>query len=204
VRPAVPLVVACLGVGLGCPPSTEDCGGFCGPGTVCTEGRCVVQPEPEPEAEPEPESDAKAGNKRRRRRGRRGGGGGDEDPPAAGGLDDRDGHIPRYRSDREEVLGEGGERPSDRSIRQQLSRLEPAFDRCLARAAAVTDTALSGTVTFQIGIEPSGKVWGVNARLPPAWDVPGLRACFRIVVFDHRFDGWSGPSMSVDYHFQVE
>jgi hypothetical protein len=195
------VAVAGLAALLGCQPSTEDCGGFCGEGTVCEAGKCVVAPPPSTEPEPEPAPED--GKSRRRRRGKRRGGG-DDDAPAAGGLPDKDGHIPRYRADRDEQIGEGGERLSDRKVRQELSGLEPKFNDCLQRASAVTDAALTGTVSFQIGIEPSGKVWGINAKLPSSWDVPGLRACFRKVIWGHRFPSWSGPSMGVDYHFKVD
>lgn len=196
------IVITITGLGgiVSCSPSSDDCGGFCGEGTVCESGRCIVAPAPEAEtpAEPAPED----GKKKRRRRGKRRGGG--DGAVAAGGLSDKDGHIPRYRPDRDEQIGEGGERLGDRKVRQQLATLEPAFNRCLSRAAEVTDATLTGQVTFQIGIEPSGKVWGVNARLPGSWSVPGLRACFRKVIWGHRFPSWNGPSMGVDYHFKVD
>ncbi len=186
--------LVCMG---GCQPQDAQCGGYCGAGTVCEAGRCVVAPPSEPAAEPEPEP---SGGKKRRGKKRRRKKGGD----TATGLNDRDGHIPRYRANRTEQLGEGSERLSDRKVRQQMSTLEPAFNRCLERASQVTDVALTGTVSFTVGIEPSGKVWGVNARLPSSWGVSGLRACFRKVVFGHRFPSWDGPSMGVDYHFEVD
>lgn len=191
------IALVVLALTAGCDRSAEDCGGFCGEGTVCQAGKCVVG-SPEPLAEPEPEPEQASGKKRRRRKGT------GKDAPASGGLPDQDGHIPRYRADRDEQIGEGNERISDRRIRQELSTLEPAFNRCLARAAEVTDAALAGTVSFKIGIEPSGKVWGVNASLPSSWDVPGLRACFRTVVYEHRFPSWDGPATGVDYHFTVD
>lgn len=194
----VPLgLLASAGLGA-CDRSTEDCGGFCGEGTVCEAGKCVVAPPPEPEAEPEDEEPK--GKKRRRRR-RKGGG---DEATASGSLPDKDGHVPRYRGDRQEEIGEGSERLSDRKIRSELAKVEPAFNRCLARASEVTDATLAGTVSFKIGIEPTGKVWGVNASLPKSWGVPGLKACFRNAVYDHRFPSWDGPATGVDYHFQVD
>lgn len=166
---------------------------------MCEAGKCIVAP-PEAEAEPEPEEPE--GNKRRKRRRRRGGGG--DGAAANGRLPDKDGHIPRYRADRTETIGEGSERLSDRRVRQELAEAEPAFNRCLERASEVTDATLAGTVSFKLGIEPSGKVWGVNASLPKSWNVPGLKACFRKAVYAHRFPSWDGPSMGVDYHFQVD
>lgn len=172
---------------------------MCGPGTVCDGSKCVVAATPAlDDEEPEPE-DAKGSERRRRRKKAPG-----NAAPASGGLPDRDGHIPRFRADRLEQIGEGSERLSDRTIRQELSTIEPAFDRCLARASEVTDATLSGTVSFKIGIEPTGKVWGVNASLPKAWGVPGLRACFRTAIYDHRFPSWDGPATGVDYHFTVD
>ncbi len=199
-RRVAPIVTLGLGLGLssGCPAPTENCAGMCGPGTVCEQGQCVVAPAAESEPEPEPEPDTK---KKRRRRGKRRSG---DESSAKGGLDDKDGHIPRYRADRDEQIDEGGERMSDRKVRQELRGLEPDFNRCLSRASEVTDAALSGTVSFQIGIESSGKVWGVNAKLPSSWGVPGLRACFRKIIHGHRFPSWNGPAMGVDYHFKVD
>ncbi|MEM7156463.1 MAG: hypothetical protein AAF799_26665 [Myxococcota bacterium] len=189
--------LSCAALSLACQPNQGDCGGFCGEGTVCEAGKCVVAP---PEAEPEPEAEEPEGNKRRKRKRKRGGG----STPASGRLPDKDGHIPRYRADRTESIGEGSERLSDRRVRQELGKAEPAFNRCLERASEVTDAALAGTVSFKLGIEPSGKVWGVNASLPKSWNVPGLKACFRKAVYAHRFPSWDGPSMGVDYHFQVD
>lgn len=195
-------VVACTTAWalVGCAAPGGPCNNFCGAGTECRDNVCVVakaQPEPQLDAEPEPDK------KKRRRRRRRKGGGGDSSP-AAGGLPYNDGAIPRYRADRLENIGEGTERLSDRRVRQELSTVEPDFNNCLSRASALTDAELSGQVTFQIGIEPSGKVWGVNARVPSSWDVPGLRACFRNAVYDHRFPSWDGQPMGVDYHFRVD
>ncbi|MCB9717779.1 MAG: hypothetical protein H6712_28280 [Myxococcales bacterium] len=197
-RRLVMLAALATGPGLlACDRSTEDCGGHCGAGTVCEADKCVVAPGPEPEAEPEPEEPS---DKKRRRRRRKDGG----DPATGGGLPDRDANVPRYRADRLEEIGEGSERISDRRIRQELAEIEPAFNRCLARASEVSDATLSGTVSFQIGIEPTGKVWGVNATLPSSWGVPGLKACFRNAVYEHRFPSWDGPATGVDYHFTVD
>ncbi|MCH9687061.1 MAG: hypothetical protein K0V04_36840 [Deltaproteobacteria bacterium] len=193
---AIVFIAAVGSAAIGCQSNPAACGGFCGEGTVCEAGRCIVAPLPEPEVEAEPEA---KGGKKRRRKGKRKGG-----RTAAGGLDDRDGHIPRYRAKRDEQIPEGSERLSDRKVRQQMRTLEPAFNRCLERASQVTDATLTGSVSFTVGIEPSGKVWGVNARLPSKWGVEGLRACFRKVVYGHRFPSWDGPSMGVDYHFQVD
>lgn len=183
---------------LGCDRSTEDCAGRCGEGTRCESGKCVVAAaeQPEPEAKTD---EAEPSERRRRRRGKRGGGG-----TQRGGLPDKDDHVPRYRADRSEQIGEGSQRLSDRTIRKELAEVEPAFNRCLARASEVTDTELSGTVSFKLGIEPSGKVWGVNASVPSSWGVPGLKACFRNAVYEHRFPSWDGPAAGVDYHFKVD
>jgi len=197
VRRAATIAVFGLSLAAGCNPSADQCGGFCGASTICEADRCVVAPPPPSEAEPEAEEPK--GKKRRRRRG-----GKRKDSAAHGSLPDKDGHIPRYRADRVEQIGEGSERLPDRKVRQELATIEPAFNRCLARASEVTDTALAGTVSFKVGIESSGKVWGINAKLPSSWGVDGLRACFRKAIFGHRFPRWDGPAMGVDYHFQVD
>ena len=185
---------------MSCERSAEDCGGFCGDGTVCQAGKCVVAAV-KAEAEVEVEAEEPRGKKKRRRKG---GKDGAADEGGGAGLPDQDGHIPRYRADRDEAIGEGTERLSDRRVRQELATLEPAFDRCLARAAEVSEVELAGTVSFKIGIEATGKVWGVNASLPGGWEVPGLRVILRKVVWEHRFPSWDGPAMGVDYHFVVE
>lgn len=197
-------IATALSLGLvgGCQPSTDNCGGFCGAGTECREGRCEVAEVELEEDETDADEDEPKKKRRRRRRGRKGGDG-DDGSEAGAGLPDNDASVPRFRADRLEKIGEGTERLSDRKVRQELRNVEPAFNRCLARAAAVTDAELSGSVSFQIGIEPSGKVWGVNAKLPSSWAVDGLRACFRKAVYAYRFPTWDGQPMGVDYHFVV-
>lgn len=87
---------------MSCERSAEDCGGFCGDGTVCQAGKCVVAAV-KAEAEVEVEAEEPRGKKKRRRKG---GKDGAADEGGGAGLPDRDGHIPRYRADRDEAIGE--------------------------------------------------------------------------------------------------
>lgn len=189
-----------LGVA-GCKPPGE-CGGFCGLGTRCEADKCVPnEPDEEPEAEVEDDGKGTRNKRRgRRRKGRPGDGDGGE---AAAGLTVDDSHVPKYDPNRTETIGEGTERLSDRRVRQHLSKLEPKFNRCIEQAAMATDDALTGVVYFNIGIEPTGKVWGVTVKAPAALTRHKVAACMRVAVYKTKFPSWDGPSMGVDYSFEV-
>lgn len=160
------------------------------------------EPDEEPVAEVEDDTKGKRNKRRgRRRRGQRGDG--DDGGEAAAGLNVDDSHVPKYDPNRTETIGEGTERLSDRKVRQHLSRLEPKFNRCIEQAAMATDDALTGVVYFNIGIEPTGKVWGVTVKAPDALKRHKVAACMRVAVYKAKFPSWDGPSMGVDYSFEV-
>lgn len=186
-----------------CKP-TENCAGYCGAGTHCDDDRCVPDAEVEPtdaDVEPEP-GKKKRRRKGRRKKGRRGGGDGEagEAPPR---VDDS--HVPRYKANRTQTIGmsDGTERLSDFRVKNHMAKLEHKFNACIERAAMSTDETLRGTVTFTIGVEPTGKVWGVTAKAPSAMKKAGLVSCLRVAVHKSRFPTWDGPSMGVDYSFEV-
>lgn len=200
-----------LGIGLiaawavasaGCKPPGE-CGGFCGAGTRCEGDKCVPD---EPDEEPvvaEDDGKGKKKKRRRRRKGKRGDGGDGDGGDAPAGLNVDDSHVPKYNPNRTETIGEGTERLSDRKVRQHLRKLEPKFNSCIERAAMATDDALTGVVYFNIGIEPTGKVWGVTVKAPAALKRHKVAACMRVAVYKTKFPSWNGPSMGVDYSFEV-
>ncbi len=189
----------------GCQPA-GDCGGFCGPGTRCDDDRCVV----EAEAPVEPAAgDSGGATKKKRRKGRRrkgkhrGDDGGDE--AAAAPLKVDDSRVPRYNPNRTQTIGmgDGTERLSDFKVKNHMKKLEPKFNRCIERATMASDVELAGTVKFTIGVEPTGKVWGVTVKAPAAMKKAGVVACIRVAVHGSRFPTWDGPSMGVDYSFEV-
>ena len=189
--------------GLGCKPAGE-CGGFCGPGTHCESGRCVPDLPDEPEAVVPADDDGK--KKKKRRRGRKGKHGADDEGGGDGlgePLAVDDSRVPNYNPNRTETIGEGTERLPDREVRSHLRRLESKFNRCIEQASLSTNDEIKGTVDFTIGIEPSGKVWGVTAKAPAIMKKHGVVACLRVAIHKYRFPKWDGPSMGVDYSFDV-
>ncbi len=187
----------------GC-PAPEPCGGFCGPGTVCEDERCV--PAPAPEAAPAPESQADGPRKRKRkRRGKRGRAGASSG--ASGFVAPDDSRVPPYDDARGQTIGEGSgsERLSDRAVRRHMATLEPAFNRCIARAAEASPDELgAGRIAFDINVEPDGKVSGVSVHAPKNLRVFGIVPCMRLAVHGSRFPRWDGPPMRVEYSFRVE
>ncbi len=179
-------------------PGAAECFGICGDGTHCVAGRCVaIAAAPEPVAvEPD---DPKRGRKGKRRA--RGGEGEGDAVAAWSPISDRD--VPRYDPKAQTALGEGSERPDDATVRAELRRLEPAFDRCIADAAAAGVTIGTGRVEFELGLTPTGKVAGVNAKAPPAIRESGVVPCLRKVIYDHRFPKYDGPPIPVDYSFEI-
>ena len=185
------------------------CADRCGEGTSCEAGLCLV-------ARVEAKQARQKTKKRRRRRGkaraRKPARTGalpeaeyDDDLPPFVAVNDR--HIPRF--DRQRVqriqMSDGAERISDHEIRQEMRRLEPAFNRCLATAARYSDADLrGGSFDFVFGVRSSGKVNGVNISAPKHLRVYGTIACMRKVVFDHKFRSFDGPTMGVDYGFEVD
>lgn len=113
--------------------------------------------------------------------------------------------MPRYNANRTQKIGmdDGSERLSDFKVKNHMKRLESKFNDCIERAAMASDVALSGTVKFTIGVEPTGKVWGVTVKAPGSMKKAGVVACIRVVVHKSRFPTWDGPSMGVDYSFDV-
>lgn len=194
---AIALVTACGADG----PGEDECFGVCGPGTRCAAGTCVVA---EVAATPEttPPEDAKRSRRGRRRRADDAPDGAAIDGAAYQPVDDR--KIPRYDPDATVVLdpAAGSERLDDTRVRASLRALEPAFDRCIADAVAAGIDVGSGEVRFELGVAPSGKVTGVNARAPAALRDAGVDGCLRKAIYEHRFPGYDGPPMGVDYSFE--
>ncbi len=184
-------LVACGGS-----PQAADCYGVCGAGTRCQAERCVAIAEPSPAPPPEPD-DAKG------RKGKRRAKAGAVDGSASAYEPVSDRHIPAYDPTKTTAIGEGSERLDDATVRKELSELEPAFDRCIADAAAAGVPIANGRVDFVFGLTPTGKVDGVNAKAPQPIRDSGIVSCLRKVIFDHRFPRYDGPPMGVDYSFEI-
>lgn len=194
------ILVAAGATLLSCEPATE-CDDRCGEGTVCVAGKCEVAPEAA-EAEPEPAPAGDDKRKRRRRRGRKRGG----DDEAAGPVPTfNDASVPKFNPNRGSSIGEGAgsERISDRTIRQHLSRFEPRLNQCIEQLAAAGVEIGSAKVSFDIGIDPNGKVWGVTAHASKAMRDTGLIACMRLKISKFVFPSWDGPPVSFEYSFEV-
>jgi hypothetical protein len=189
----------------GCPqPDPATCGGFCGEGTVCLNAKCAVA-EVLPDEE-ELEEDDTGKKKRRRRRGRRGAG---DDGAEAGEkfVPVNDSAVPRYGNNRGQTISEDGgtERLSNRKVQQHMGTLEGRFNKCIATAAQLAPDDLGrGRISFDLNVEPSGKVSGVSVQAPKNLKVFGIIPCIRVAVHNSRFPTWDGPSMRVEYSFQVE
>jgi len=183
-------------------PDPARCYDVCGPGTRCEQGRCVAV-----EAAPEPAVEEVA-SKRGRKGKRRAGAGEDGEAPAEQGgsyVPVDDARIPRHDATATRTLdpNAGSERLDDAIVRSHLRKLEPAFDRCIADAAAAGVTVPSGRVEFDFGVQATGKVSGVTARAPAGIQSTGVVSCLRKVVFDHRFPAFDGPMMDVEYAFEI-
>jgi len=193
-----------LGLGLACDggPGPEVCYGICGPGTACVEQRCLPAPaEAEPTPAPEPNAKGRKGRKGRKR------------PPNAEGTPLEpfrpvsDAHVPRYDANEVQTIGpgSGSERLPDHTIREHLGRLETPFNRCIATAAEYSPQELAaGTVEFEFGIRPTGRISGVNVKAPSHLRVFGIVPCLRKALYDHRFPSYDGPTTGVTYQFRVE
>ena len=182
--------------------AAENCHGVCGKGTRCEEGMCVVA---ERQQADRAALAQERGERRARGRGREGKRGDAAIAPARGrgrGVDGR--AIPQYdpTATRELDPAAGSERLDDAVVRSHFQRLEPAFDRCIAGAIADGAAVPSGSVKFKLGIAASGEVIGVSARAPADLDA-AVVPCLRKAVFDHRFPKFDGPTMDVDYAFEI-
>ncbi|RMG95641.1 MAG: hypothetical protein D6705_13080 [Deltaproteobacteria bacterium] len=173
---------------------------------MCDGEVCVPEAPATEAATGEPPSNERKKRKRRRRRSKRA----DDTAEDASGADfvpPDDRHVPAYRDDRGQVIDEnsGSERLSDRAVRRHMRTLEPAFNRCIEKAAMASDEDLgSGTVSFRINVDPDGKVAGVSVDAPKNLRVFGIVPCMRIAVHRSRFPTWNGPPMRVEYSFRVE
>jgi hypothetical protein len=192
-------VIGSSGCGSG---GTEPCQGLCGPGTVCSEGRCVPEPTSEPALAPADDPEPK------RRRGRRGkrGDAADEPEGAAGDappLAD-DSRVPAYDPGKTFVLGEGSERLPDATINRTLKQLEPKLQQCIADAEQRGGEPLRGRVDYTFRIMPDGKVESVSAKAPKAMADAGVIPCVRLAVFRQRFPAYDGPPTGADSSFTVD
>ena len=208
-RRLVPWLAASSVLALGgCPALTEPCGAHCGPGTRCEGERCVPAQAGEETGGtgPSEPSEGNSKKKKKRRKGsRRSGGEGDDGEAASAPPRVDDSRVPKYDDKRLQEIGmaDGTERLSDFEVRKHMRRLEPKFDKCIADATLRTDAEIKGSIVFEIGIEPSGKVWGVNAKANKVLRDAGVVSCVRVVVHKHRFPSWHGPAMGVDYSFDI-
>lgn len=198
---------------LACEPApTQPCGGFCGPGTVCTADKCVPEaPAAEP-APPEP-----AGKKRGRRRKAGAGSGAPADPAAPDDpeapaeappppfvpVDDRS--IPEFSADKTQTIDlEGGsERLSEVVLDKHFARITPQIQDCVATASRYGEIG-RGRLAVKLRILPSGKVESVSVKAPASLQVWGIVPCARKAVFDHRFPSYDGPSLGVDFGVDVD
>lgn len=191
-----------------------DCGGKCGPGTVCTAGQCVAVA---PEAPPEPAEPTK------KRRGRRKGirtagtaGAGeapldaadtgavpDEALPPFVAVDDR--KIPQFSSEHTQNLdlNAGSERPDESALDRQFAKITPKIQDCVATASRYGEVG-RGRLAVQLRLAGSGKVESVSVKAPASLDVWGIVPCARKAVYDHRFPTFDGPSVGVDFAVDID
>lgn len=196
----IALAAACTAVAC----DTAPCDDRCGLGTRCLEGKCVVDDAPPEDATTGSGASPTAERGRRKGKRRRGATNEAADGRATAPVYD-DSSIPRYDPERVQSIGEGSgsERLPDRTVRQHLDRIEPGINACIRELVEAGVEIGSGQVSFQIGIEPSGKVWGITASAPSALKASGVVACMRTKIHAHRFPAWDGPAMGVDYSFEV-
>jgi hypothetical protein len=117
-----------------------------------------------------------------------------------------DSHIPVYAKKQVQHidLNAGSERLDDFEVSRHMKRLESQFNRCIEVAAERSEVELAaGTIALEFGIAPSGKVTAVSAKAPKDLDVFGIVPCVRDAVYRHKFPGFDGPEMGVDYSFRV-
>lgn len=210
-----------LGIGLGAggmyaytlraaAPASDPaaCDDRCGESTVCDDGKCRTAATKTAKS-----SRDKRKRRRKRNRARRASKSGnypqaeydDVQLPPFVPVNDR--NVPRFDRKRVQTISmqDGDERISDHEIRQEMRKLEPAFNRCLERAAQYSADELgSGSFDFEFGVRSNGKVNGVNVRAPKHLRVFGTIPCMRKALFEHRFRAFDGPTMGVDYGFSVD
>lgn len=186
-------------------PSATECYGVCGSGTECVDQKCVIAAaEPEPEPEPEPPRKKRG---RRSKRGRRGSKAHADADASPGFTPEDDSHVPEYNAKKTKNLdlNAGSERLSDRIVNQHLSRIEPALNRCVEKAAAASDDPIGpGSIALTLSIAGTGKVSSVSAKASPKLRVFGIVPCVRRAVHAHKFPSFDGPTMGVDYSFKVD
>jgi hypothetical protein len=193
-----------VAVACGSDPGAQDCHRVCGPGTRCDAGLCVVAKAAAPQEEA-PDEPLTKGKRRGRGRGRDGVENEATAPIDGAPLDD-DSSVPGYDRDADQVIDmkAGSERLPDETVRAEMRKLEPAFDRCIAAAVGRGAEVSPGKIDFGFAVDPSGKVAGVNVRAPAGIEQAGVIPCLRKAVFAHRFPSWDGPRADVDYSFRVE
>lgn len=188
----------------GCDKSSEPCGGFCGPGTVCEADRCIPAP-PEEAVEPQPD-EGKKGKKRRRRKGRKGGTDTEvEDASGAPPLVD-DSKVPQFNAKATTDMGEGmgSERLTDTTVDREIKKLTPKFSKCVQDGALRVDDIGTGRLRMEFRVKPNGKVASVTVKGPSVMKEAGVIACVRKRVYDHRFPAWDGAAMNADASFDVD
>lgn len=204
-------LVAAVAACEGAPPA--DCGGKCGPGTVCEAGQCVAAAPAEvtpPPAEP-------AKKRRGRRRGiqpRAGGPAGDAAAGSSGAdeaaavppfvpVDDR--KIPQFSSEHTQAidLNAGSERPDEAQLDRQFARVTPKIQDCVATASRYGEVG-RGRLVVKLRLAGSGKVESVSVKAPASLDVWGIVPCARKAVYDHRFPTFDGPSVGVDFAVDID
>ncbi|MDC0723016.1 hypothetical protein [Nannocystis bainbridge] len=217
------LVALALVTSFACEPAPKpECATPCDPGSSCVEGQCVVDA---PAAPPVTDDGKKKKKRRKKKRVRRttaasAAGHGSEPATAPGDeveeaetpaeklppfvpVDDR--KIPQFSSDKTQTidLEAGSERPSERVLDQHFAKITPKITDCVITASRYGDVG-SGRLAVQLRLLPSGKVESVSVKAPASLSVWGIVPCARKAVFDHRFPGYDGPSVGVDFAVDVD
>jgi hypothetical protein len=176
------------------------CGGVCGEGTECIEGRCEVKAEVVVADNPLPKKKSKRKRRRRKRSG------GDEGASSTKDARVSDSHVPRFNAKKTKTIdeGTGSERLSDAVINRELGKLDEKFQACVAAAANANEEELSsGRISYEFGIAPSGKVTGVNVRASSQLKELGVPSCVRVAVYGYRFPSFDGLEMGARSSFSI-
>ncbi|MCX4247152.1 hypothetical protein [Paraliomyxa miuraensis] len=119
------------------------------------------------------------------------------------------GALPEFDASRDRAsnMNRGDERLQDIDLHASMMTMQPRIFACVDLASCYEDGAKlsgNGELEFDFELRPNGTVAAVSVHASPGLDHPSVVACARRTMAEHRFPGYDGGQMMINYVMTIE